>query len=230
MKKVQTSVFWKAGILTIIIFGLGILLGYTLESGRISEIESEFKQVEIEWADAKLQSLYYQTLEFDLCEAAIDENLKFADKVYQQGLKLERYEESNKMDQRIKLEHQRYSLLKTEFLLNSILLKNKCFADYVNLIYFYKKEPNLQEKSSQRVQSVILTEIKEILGPKVMLIPLATDLDISIINILTKSYNITIAPTLIIENQKFEGIQSQEEILNHICQFYKEKPDICPNT
>ncbi|MBU1204094.1 MAG: hypothetical protein KKG60_03450 [Nanoarchaeota archaeon] len=227
MAKSQKSIFIKAGILTAIIFGLGIVLGYTLESGRISEIEEEYKKVEIEWADAKLQSLYYQNVPAEYCKASIDENLRFADKVYQQGIRLEKYDNANKITEKFKLEKQKYALLKTEFLLNSISLKEKCSADYVNLVYFYKDEPNIEEKSAQRVQSVVLEEIKSMFGPDMMLIPLSIDIDISIINIIKSSYNITKTPTLIIEDKKFEGVISKEKILQEICPLYKEEIDAC---
>jgi len=227
MIKKQTSVFWKAGVLTIIVFCLGVLLGYSLERGRVSEIEKEYIQIEIEWADAKLQSMYYQTMDNESCRAAVDENLKFSDRVYQQGLRIERYEDANKLTEKIQLEKRKYALLKTEFLLNSITLKERCSEDYVNLIYFYRDKPTMSEKSSQRVQSIILKEIKDMFGADVMLIPLPTDMDISVIEIIKNSYNITKFPALIINNKKFEGVVSKEDIMKTVCSFYKKEVQAC---
>lgn len=217
MVKSQKDVFWKALILTIVIFLLGVLLGYFLEDYRISEIEEEYKRIEIEWADAKLQSIYYQAINPIFCEAAIKENLNFADKVYSQGLKLEKYDEANPLTESIILDKQRYALLKTEFWLNSISLKEKCKANYTNLIYFYANEPDIQQKSEQKVESVILKELKEKYGPQLMLIPLPIDLDISIINIMINTYNITTLPTILInEKDKLEGFHNKEDIENLI--------------
>lgn len=210
---IQKDVFWKAAILTIIVFFLGIFLGYILEKNRLLEVEQEYQKIEIGWADAKLQSLYYQTINPFFCEASIKENLNFADKIYNQGLKLEVYSEANQLTEKMLLDKQRYALLKTEFWLNSISLKKNCKANYTNLVYFYTNTPTLNQKSEQEVQSAILREIKDKYGSNIMLIPLPIDLDISIINIMVDTYNITVTPTLLVNEEiKLEGVHKKEEI------------------
>lgn len=213
--RVQTDVFWKAGILTAVVFILGVLLGYYLESGRLSEIEEEYKQIELQWADAKLQTLYYQTISPSLCNAAIEENLKFADRVYEEGLKLEKYEESNRLTEtKFMLDKKRYALLKVEFLLNSVSLKGKCkSANYTNLVYFYVDDPTQKQGAEQKAISAILKELKQKYGSNLMLIPLPIDLDISVINIIKNSYNINSIPTILInEKVKLEGVKTIEEL------------------
>lgn len=210
---VQKDVFWKAAIITLIVFSLGILLGYSLESNRWVEVKEEYKQVEIEWADAKLQSIYYQLMSPEFCEAAIKENLKFADKVYEQGLKLERYENANRLTEEMSYEKLRYALLKLEFWLNSISLKEKCKTDYSNVIYFYLNKPSIIEKAAQDNQAVILKHLKDKYASKIMLIPLPMDLDIATVNIIKETYNISITPSILIDEKiKLEGLQSLEEL------------------
>ena len=212
-KENQTSAFWKAAILTIIIFLLGVLLGYYLEKGRIEKIEKEFIDTDIEWADAKLQSLYYQIMEKEECETAIDENIVFADKIYEQGVKLQRYEDANQLSEKMVTEKKKYALLKTEFWINSILLKEKCNAEYKNIVYFFKNEPSMTEEEEQRVQSVVLKNVKDKYGRDVMLIPLPFGLEISTIEIMKKTYEISKAPSILIDEKiRLEGIQDMEEI------------------
>jgi hypothetical protein len=212
---VQKDIFWKAAIITLIVFSLGIFLGYFLESNRWTEIREEYKKVEIEWADAKLQSIYYQLMSPEFCEAAIKENLIFSDKVYHQGLTLEKYEDANRLTEEMKYEKLKYALLKLEFWLNSISLKNKCKTDYSNIIYFYSDEPSINEKAAQDSQSVILKNLKDKHAEKIMLIPLPLDMDIATINIIKKTYNINKAPTILIDEKiKLEGVQSLEDLEN----------------
>lgn len=212
---VQKDIFWKAAIITLIVFSLGIFLGYFLESNRWTEIKEEYKKVEMEWADAKLQSIYYQLMSPEFCEAAIEENLIFSDKVYHQGLTLEKYEDANRLTGEMKYEKLRYAFLKLEFWLNSISLKNKCKTDYSNIIYFYSDEPSINEKAAQDSQSVILKNLKDKHAEKIMLIPLPLDMDIATINIIKKTYNINKAPTILIDEKiKLEGIQSLEDLEN----------------
>ena len=209
----QKDIFWKAAIFTLIVFLLGVSLGYLLEGSRVKSIRDEYKRIEIEWADAKLLNSYYQTLNPFLCGASVKENLEFADRVYNEGLKLERYERSNKLNNELLIDKQRYALLKVEFWLNSILIKDKCNVDYVNLVYFYKDKPKEEEKVEQETQSIILRELKEEHGSNLMLIPLPLDLNISMINIMKNAYNISKTPSLLInEKLKLDGVYNIERL------------------
>lgn len=214
----QKDAFWKAAVLTAVIFFAGVLLGYLIEKNRAAKIEEQFAETELEWADAKLQSLYYQMINPEWCDAAIKENINFADRVYEQGLTLEKYEEANQITKKLLFEKKKYALLKAEFWINSILLKEKCNASYKNLVYFYTDDPSLKEEQEQDIQSVILMNLKGKYGDKMMLIPLPIDLNISIINVMKDTYDIKTAPTILInEKISLEGLQKEnilEEYLN----------------
>ncbi|MFH0936643.1 MAG: hypothetical protein V1815_03130 [Candidatus Woesearchaeota archaeon] len=216
---IQKDVFWKAALITAIVFILGVSLGSFLESSRIKNIRDDYKIVEVEWADAKLQSSYFQILDPKFCDIAIKENLNFADHVYEEGLKIERYENANKLNDENELlyEKQRYTLFKIEFWLNSIYLKEKCKANYTNVVYFYLDKPAITEKSKQDTLSLILKDLKNNLGQKIMLIPIPLDLNVRTVDIIKNTYNITTAPTLLInEKIKLEGLQSEAEIKKYV--------------
>ena len=210
---VQRDVFWKAGFFTIVVFISGILLGYFLESYRVDEIRAEYRNIENQWADAKVQSSFYQLMKPSFCDESIKENLNFADRVYREGLKLEKYEQSNRITEEILYDKERYVLLKLEFWINSVYLKEKCQTNYTNLIYFYAQNPTLEQKGKQDTQALILKDLKDKYGADLMLIPLPIDLNIATINILKESYNIIDVPTLLIdEKNKLDGVKSVEEI------------------
>ena|SRR3989344_248964 len=217
MVGIQKDAFWKAGIFTLVVFVLGVLLGLFLDEYRVSKVREDFSRVEIEWADAKIQSIYYQSMTSSFCEAAIKENLNFADRVYKEGLKIEQYENSNKLTKKMTIDKQKYALLKVEFWINSIVLKKKCNTDYVNLVYFYLNEPDFNQKIKQDTQSLILRDLKHKYGSDLMLIPLPMDLDISMINIMKDAYDIDIAPTILLnEETKLEGVTKQEDIEKYL--------------
>jgi len=211
------DLFWKALILTVIVFLLGVLLGFALERNRIGDIEREFQRIDLQWSDAKLQTLYYQNLEPRFCNSAIRENLEFADKVYNEGLKIENYDAASFLTDDLELEKRKYALLKVEFWLNSIVLRERCKADYINLVYFFANDPEFEIESEQDTQAEILKDLKEKYGKSLMLIPLPIDMDISMINIMKGTYDISKTPTILInEKIKLEGLQSLDEIENLI--------------
>ena len=209
----QKDVFWKAGLFTLVVFMSGVLLGYLIESYRVDEIRNEYRTIEKDWADAKIQSRFYDLMEPSFCNESIKENLNFADRVYNEGLKLERFEKNSRLTNEILYDKERYVLLKLDFWLNSVFLKDKCKTNYTNLIYFYAQEPNLVQKAGQDAQSLILKDLKDKYGQDLMLIPVPIDLDIATINILKDAYNIDEIPSLLInEKIKLTGVNSIEEI------------------
>lgn len=212
---VQKDVFWKAAIITVIVFVLGVSLGMLIESSRTSSIRDEYKMVEVEWADIKLQSSYFQILKPEFCDAAIKGNLNFADRVYEEGLKIERYENANKLASKDQLlyEKQRYTLFKIDFWLNSIYLKEKCNTNYTNVVYFYLDDPPLVEKPKQDTISLILKDLKQKHGQSIMLIPLPLNLNLATVDVIKSTYDIEVSPTILInEKSKLEGLYSLEEI------------------
>src|SRR3989338_5055782 len=207
------DLFWKALVLTVIVFLLGVFLGFALERNRINDIEKEFQRIDLQWGDAKLQTLYYQNLEPRFCDSAIRENLEFADKVYNEGLKIDSYDKATFLSDGLELERKKYALLKVEFWLNTIVLREKCKAEYINLVYFFANDPELEIESEQSTQAEILKDLKEKYGKNLMLIPLPIDMDISMINIMKGTYAISKTPTILInEKIKVEGLQSFDEL------------------
>jgi|TARA_Y100000310_G_scaffold186143_2_gene186194 hypothetical protein len=207
------DLFWKALVLTVVVFLLGVFLGFALESNRVRDVEEQYRRIELEWSDAKLQSLYYQNLEPRFCDSAIEENLNFADKVYKEGLKLETYDKASFLTDDLEWEKRKYALLKVEFWLNSIVLRERCNADYINLVYFFANDPEFEIKAEQNAQSGILKDLKQKHGKQLMLIPLPIDMDISMVNIMKGTYDISKTPTILInEEVKLEGLRSFEEL------------------
>ncbi len=213
MVKKYKPIFIKAAVYTLIVFMLGVLLGYVLEEQRTSYIEEKYQVLELKWQDARIQSMYFQNLDYDQCDLAIEGNLDFSDEIYELGKKIDDYEEVNALTGEMILEKKRHALLKTQFWLNSMILKDKCNSEFVNVVYFFKNDPSIEEKQKQYTQSDVLREIKEKYGRGVMLIPLPIDSDISMIEIFKKQYDINEVPTILInEENKLVGVHSFNEI------------------
>lgn len=213
---IQSDVFWKAGVVTLIIFLLGVYVGYWLDTNRVEQIRREYQEMDIKWSDARVQTMYYSTFNnlSGFCEPAIEWNLKFADDVYEEGLRIERYEKINKLSPSLITEKKRYVLLKLQFWMNCIELKEKCNANYTNLIYLYSHYKGTME---EKVQAAVLLDLKNACGKNMMLIPLPIDLDITTIGILKEQYGVERTPAILIDEKiKLEGLQTREELEKYI--------------
>jgi len=215
--KSQKHVFWQALVLTLIVFNFGIFLGFMLENSRVGKVNELYAESELSLLDVKIQSEIYSFVNIN-CDDAVKENIDFANRIYEEAKILDRYETSSRLTEGIKLQHKKYDLLRTLLWLNSIKIKQKCNASYYNLVYFYQyNAPSIEQKAKQTVFSRLLGELKEKHGNNVLLIPIAADNNISSVNVLLKTYNITTLPSVLIdEKTTAEGFLSREDIEKHL--------------
>jgi len=208
-------VFWQAFLAAAIIFAFGIWLGFLLENYRTSQASIMFAKDEIDLIDVRLQSEIYKNNEIEIeCSSAVDENIKFGDRIYQEGLEFDRQKKANEFTEDIIYQHKKLDLLRVIFWFNSIYIKSKCDSAYHNIVYFYQfKNPDLDKRAEQSVVSDVLKDLKEKYGPNVMLIPLAADNNVTSITLLKEYYNITYLPTVLIDEKvKIHGTVTVKDI------------------
>lgn len=216
--KNQKYIFLYALILTIIVFNIGIFMGYMLESSRINKIDNLYINSEMELLDQRIQRDVLDIANIN-CDMAIKENINFADRIYKDALAIKNYEDANRMNNEIISQHRKFDLLRTLFWINSIKIKEKCNTDYHNIVYIYNyKNPTIEQKAKQKFFSKLLSEVKNKFKDKVMLIPIAGDNDIASVNLLIDSYNIEKFPVILIDEKtkitELEKIEDIEKYLN----------------
>ena len=200
-------------ILSIIVFNVGIFMGYMLESSRLNQIDAFYLDTEVELFDQITQKEALSMLELN-CDNLIEENIQFGDRIYQEAMKIQGYEGANKISKSMVLYHKKFDVLRALFWVNSIKMKQRCGYNSHNVVYFYQyNEPPLEQESKQKVFSNLLAELKEGFGNNILLIPLSGDNNIPSINLLMEEYNITELPTILIDEKvKLTDIQSREDI------------------
>jgi hypothetical protein len=208
-------VFWQAFLAAAIIFAFGIWMGFLLENYRTSKAGIMFSKDEVDLMDIRLQSELYKNHDLEVeCTSAVEENMKFGDRIYEEGKIFDQQKKANELTEDIIYQHKKLDLLRVTFWLNSIYIKNKCNSTYHNVVYFYQfKNPEMDKKAEQGVVSEVLTNLKEKYGSNVVLIPLAADNNITSITLLREYYNVTYLPTILIdEEHKIQGTTSLKDI------------------
>ena len=196
---------------------LGIFLGLFFEMYRVQSISDNYANYEIQSLDLKLQNYYYQIMDKNSCESAIEQNFIFADDLYKDGLRIEKYEEAEQLTKNIITEKKRYVLLKTELWLNSIILKEKCGNPFNTVVYFYSNNPDLTTDAQQDIISNILGEVKKNAGDKVVLLPIAGDIGLGIVDLQVRNYDINSFPAVLInENEVLYGVHDADEISGYL--------------
>ncbi len=215
-----------AFFLTSAIFIIGILLGSLISEYRSSAISDLSKAQRLDYDSLQLQYLqigvFLQQKDCAAAAKALDKNLNALEMT---RLKLEGYMSTPVSGTKD------FDILKREYLLAEIrywfLLKqteNVCKRDAVSLLYFYSTS-NCQDCSTQ---GTILTYLKDKLGDKLLVFSLDSGFSQEpMIDILKNAYDIKSTPSMIIQNQKYDGLHTKEELLSIICKNYESLPDVC---
>jgi hypothetical protein len=197
---------------TILIFSLGLGLGIWIERERVEEIGTRLLEIDNLWHDARLQSELME----ESCEAAIEANIRFAERILDEGLKIERYEKANVLTSEILLQKKRYVLLQLQFWLNAVRLKEKCNATHTTVLYFYSQFDE-SVKLQQNLQSQVLVDLIHKCKEKLMVSPIPIDLGIGTVDMIKSQYNITKAPSILInESILLEGLQTKTDLEKYI--------------
>ncbi len=216
MLKSNKHIFWEALIITIVIFLMGLFLGMMIEAGHSNEINNFYLASEANLIDGMALSQISGGSHIS-CETIKQKNIDFANKVYEEAKLLEKYESSQKLTENLKIIHKKYDLLRTlAWISNSNSLEQCQNYDLVIYLYEYNSE-NITKKAIQNVWSKILLDVKEE-NEDMILIPIASDQDITSLEVLMEKYGVSSFPALVINNQEviysLEGSDQIKSLLN----------------
>jgi hypothetical protein len=213
MLKSRKNVFWEALFLTIVVFFFGILIGVAYEDSQLQKINDYYAQSEISLVDILAMNSISDVRNVD-CEFLIQSNLNFADKIYQEALVLENYENSKKLTNSIELAHKKYDLLRVFLWIDSIKTLEKCGRGFSSVVYLYDVNPqDLELNATQGVWSKILKDLKEAKQNQIVLIPIGVDGSLESVNLMKERFGIDKLPVVIINNKKvITEISSVDEL------------------
>lgn len=218
----QSDVFWKAAVLTAVVFVIGVQLGVWLDEGRLQEIEQTLTESDLLFNDIRLQTLFYDShlsASPDFCRIAEDTNLAYNDRIYEEGLRIERYELANRFTPSMLQDRRRYALQQLQFWANALKIKDICGSNYSTVLHLWRYETTdvSELELPQKLQSATLLELKERCGPRLMLSNAPIDLNLTAVDFIVATYNITQMPAIIInEKTVLNGFANLTELQDYV--------------
>ena len=210
------NVFWEALLLTGVVFVLGLFLGMAFEANKLDEINSYYAQSEIFMMDF-LALNNFESFEGASCNTLISSHLNFANRIYEEAVLLEKYEDAGKISENFKLAHWKYDLLRTFLWVNAGKVKDRCpNFDYIVYLYEYD-EDDLVKRANNKVWSNILYEVKQEKGDSLILIPIAVNSGLSSLDVLLDKYEISTYPAIFINDEVIvTELGSSDDVLNYL--------------
>lgn len=207
-------VYVQAGVLSLFVFLIGIMVGIWIDNYRLGGIRSALSEADINSYDARLLNSYLQRFGKEYCDVALEQNLAYNNKIYEEGRKIEDKINANIFTPEVQQEWRRYTLLQTQFWLNSVELKEKCGFDYHTVVHLSRqKNTTTAEEINNKVQASVLLDLKEKCGSKMMLIPITADTDLIVVEAVAKQFDVSEYPAVIIdESFVFQGVTTGDKI------------------
>jgi|TARA_Y100000310_G_C20639364_1_gene793010 hypothetical protein len=214
----RKNVFWEAFLLTATIFILGLLLGVAFEKSQTNKLNEYYLNAEISLVDIMALNNFVD-LEDMTCSQLISSNMLFADRIYEEALIFENFEDSWKITGNVVLLHERYDILRTLLWINVMKTREKCSEDFSSVIYLYEDSTdNLNKKAVQKVWSKILFDLKKEKGEKVILIPIGVNNDLTSLDLILSDFGVSEFPVVIINDehviQELNSVSELEKYLD----------------
>lgn len=223
VKKLDKDILIIALIMSTALFLSGVALGWFLNETKIGILEQSLLDTKGDIENFQLQILLLDNLGKNITCPFLEEQIKNLDKkAYDLGSKLESMSKENKGNEDYIKAKSEYSRLLVTYWSLAGKMKKLCEHEkFVSVLYFFSKDCVTCDD-----QSFVLTHIKDKLNEKFLVFTLDADFNEPVINILKKYYNIEKYPTIILEDNKLEGLQSKDDILNLTCKFIEN--EACP--
>ena len=225
MREVSRRRYILAGILTALIFCLGLLIGFVSEGKRVELVQDAAEEAKLAIGSLQLQYAFIDQLsQVGNCGAFTNAFEKNIENLETARIKLANYQAQATVNKReFELLHRNYITSQVEYLLLSMKAQKLCKSDVVNVQYFFSKDcPTCDD------QSFVLTFLKQKFDQRLFLFGFDTSfVKEPLLNLMVSTYNVTTFPTVLIEDKKFEGFMSKDNLTETICGLYEHPPEYC---
>lgn len=202
--------FWQALVFAIVVFGIGLILGFFLESYRADRVQFNLMDSEINILDDQIRNRIIGEFDID-CDVAVQSTFNFADKIYREAVKLESYDSASKISDSFLILHRRYDLLRTLLWVESVKLREECESDFHTVVYLYDYgTEDIDIRSKQLFYARLLLDLKNKYPQQVILIPIATDTNLESVDLLVGKYEISEFPSIVVD---------EREVVNEVITF-----------
>ena len=225
MRRIRKNKYALAGILTIVIFTMGLMLGLLVNEQKLNYIQQLSKTQSADYASLQFQFNYIENLETidlttkercDVLLATLENNLKLLGPALD---KIEAYEANSDTT------NEDYIILKREYTIANLrywILAEKsntmCNTDSVSILYFYSENCH-----TCKDQGFVLSKLKKAFGDDLLVYPIDTNIPEPTIDVLRRQYKIYTFPTLIINGKIIDTYQDKNSLLKIICPTYQNK-------
>ena len=209
VRKISAPLYMVAFFITLAIFGVGVYLGSLLATSHVESLTNQVYALTNRLQTTQLIFLMENDTKV-FCPVFNEELGKVDEEIIKIGDRLTYLEEvQNVYDDSLK---SNYFTLELQSYLISKKLNEKCKKNSLLVLYFYSNKNCL----SCRKQGEELTRARDKLTNKTAIKVYSFDVDISssVANALKEKYNVSVYPSIVISDIKYENYKSSDELIS----------------
>jgi hypothetical protein len=229
-RKISSNKYIMAGIITLLIFMLGMSLTAVWDSKRVQWAENEKKLKDLDMQSLQFQYLFLSTLKQDRNETCAVLYTTLEQSVKELGQTLDaliKYQQDSDINAgEFNMLERNYILDNFRYWLFAKQVQDACDKDIVTVLYFYTKS----RCGECQDQGTLLTHFKKIFKEKLLVFPIDSELKSDEISIalIEARYNITKYPSIVVRDKKYQGLVDKSQLENLICSSFKNHQAECP--
>jgi hypothetical protein len=216
MGKISFRLYLIAAFLTAVVFSSGILVGWILDSNRVTDVQSQIDDLAINFQNLDLENSIYKAFgnETSACSIYSSKAESLSRQTDQLAQELNSFKQINQFQlSNLDLLKKRYTVMNLQFWLQLVNLKKSCNYNSTTILYFY----TTKTCDECVAQGIVLDSLKGKSPEKLMVFAVDSDLNLGVVTLLKTEYNVAKTPTLVInENKKIEGFASQETLEKYL--------------
>lgn len=215
-----------AFFITLLIFILGFLGGIVLDGERASYINSQATQQRVEYSSLQLQYQLIDEIRQDgdcaALQTTFNQNIKSLEN---SRIRLESYQQDSATnEQEYQVLAREYTHAQMRYYLLAQSIQNLCDSEISSILYFY--DQNCSECDNQ---AFVLTYLKRLIGDNLLVFSFNRELaqQEPTIQLLMNRYQIEDFPSIVVNGQTYQGLQSRNKLLDELCAGYSEEHEFC---
>jgi len=202
-RKVNWRIYITAAFITLVVFSLGVGLGFYISNEKYDIIRYDLENLQLKQKDIELELLLISSIGEQSCDTLKYEIEKTASLSSELGEKVSYYDKEMIKNPEFYILKKQYIMTLIEFWNYWELFKKNCNSSVNTVLYFYA----INNCNDCQAQGFVLSFLKDEYPEKIMIFALDKDEDLYSLNLVKNVYNVTKVPTLIINNEKHEGLK-----------------------
>lgn len=206
-------IFLKSLLLTIAVFVIGVLLNYSFDLVRLDTIIDGVAENELDSSAYVIEREFAEVFGGGVCGVMDARIAKLKGELQDVSRDLGSYSKFSWLKKK-DFDYLKHKLFLLELKFFSVIshLNNECGKKYIPILYFYR----IDDEESER-QGFILESVSKEFEKEVVVFSFDKDYeDEPLVSFLVDFFNITQAPTIIVDGKKIEGLVYEGEIRSRI--------------